>query len=616
MLRQAQDAVLSCLRHARVVDQSTGSQTTTAKRIAGYSLVGVAIIIITLTFSEWFHLSEALNSGAFLKGASIFQGGPFRPSSHLREHVSACDAVPDSVINDLRNATTKDIAIVYNDRNVVSEADVLQVPAHICILVTIPQKPLSVADYDAGYTDPPVAGKGPDLVHLLVSSDDVVLTFPPLLPVPDQQFEPQHDESIIYSAAATILNNGTYTVSATHEFSNWKWAQEWHVSYENDSFSLGHGLSTDDVFKVHDFHPDTIPSKKIIAMGLEDSTRPPICNEHVNAGRGRWYKQKTFPFINANTADETGYAWQGDDCSLDYFSPDDVLTCLSNKTIHIYGDSMIRRETKAILNGGNWCLGLDDKCQDNDDWPGVPNTKLDIDENGAHVVTQLDGSNDDHFGHDQINHIDFGMNTSIFYTFVTTVTNQTSLWMKQFYDDQDLIKPPPDPSSKIPPDYEIKPGAKPRPPLSIARPDAVILGFGAWDQAFTDHFDSYENRLVQFRETLLGAYQGMPIIMRMANSWCCRSTGSGFRRFTGGRVQEFDDRTRRIFGVGTGGQTSDGRIRLLDPVNMNGREDILSQFKASDANHPRASHVRTEVQMLLHSLCLRDPVSHKLVFRD
>lgn len=608
MAEQAREAASSpLLAHSLDAVFHRNSLRNHSRPVLASSVVAVALLISIVTFLEWFHLYDVGVSRWITKHVPLVHQGPV-----ASENISTCGPIPYAIRQDLQSASSKEVVVFSEDTQTLVSGP-LSTPARICILVTIPQKPLPEEEHNLPYTDKPVPGKGPDLIHLLANSTDVILTFPPMLPLPGQRFETVPQKSIIYHASADILHSGTYNISATHEYSNWKWAQEWHVRYSQGSFSLDGDVAPDEVFEAHEFFPEPLPSTVITVSGLYETPQLPVCNHTVTAGQGRWYRQQSFPLLNTDTVDETGYAWQGDHCTLDYYSQMEVLDCLADKTIHVYGDSMVRRETKAIMNGGKWCLNVDDKCQDQDDRPEVPLTKLDVDSKGEIVESDMPGLNDDYFGHDQINNMTFGKNTTLYFTFVTTLTNATSLWMKAFYEDKDLMKPPVDPNSQVSPDYEIRPAARSRASPEMNSADVVYVGFGAHDQAFTDHFDRYEFRAAQFRKALLGAYPDVPILLRLANSWCCRSTGTGYRRYTGGRVQEFDHRTRRVFGVGSG--SSDDRVRFFEPTNMNGRPDIIFDYGVSDANHPRASHVRTEVQMLLNSLCRRDPASGKVRFR-
>lgn len=512
-----------------------------------------------------------------------------------------CQRVPSPMIARLEESSERAVTVLAGDR-VLTPDQPLQLPSTLCILISIPQEPLP--DLDPDYVDPPVPNKGPDSIHLLINSTDVTLTFPPLRPLhPNPVDTPP---SIIYYAEATILQGGTYEIHAEQEFANWKWAMGWHLAYGAQPFRLETGQLPDKTFEAHEFRPVALPRAQFTVQGPSQFPQLPVCTFKNIPDKGRWYRKDAFPELESVPADETGYIWQGDHCLLDYFAPTDTASCLENKNIHVYGDSMTRRLTKMLINSGEWCYNLTNKCQDEDERPGIFLTKMEEDDLGALTWTPIN-QDSTMFDHENITTIPFAKNATIQYQFIETITNVTSKYMVRFFDPADLIHIP-TPVPDMVPDYDPRPAAIPRMSPALRAPDAVLVGFGAWDQAFTDHPDPYETNVARFRAILAQAYApATPILLRTANAFCCRSTGTGFRRYTGGRTQEFDDRTRKVFGItGAGGLTADGRFRVVDVTNMNGRPDIIFRWGRSDANHPRASHARIEMQMVLHSLCARD----------
>ena len=214
-----------------------------------------------------------------------------------------------------------------------------------------------------------------------------------------------------------------------------------------------------------------------------------------------------------------------------------------------------------------------------------------------------------HFQMGDISPFRFGRNSKVYFSFIGSIVNTTSLWMDPLFDLEDLVNI----TSNFPTDRAVLPGAKSRAPPEIGQADLVIAGTGAWDTSFTNRFDAFEQVLPQWRDTLLGAYPNTPLVLRLNNGFCCRGTDVYFRRFTGGRVQHFDDLLREASRV-EGGKAMEGRISVLDPSYMSGRPEVVLDFGSPGSNHPRASHTRIEMQMMLNSVCERD-ASGKARFR-
>lgn len=562
------------------------------------------------------------------KGAS--KAAPPSPSHkgyQAHRRYDSCELASFDILSELLAATEPTI-YVLSEGKVISAKDIIAAPASVCVLVSIPQIELP----EKNYTDAPVPGKGPDSIHLLLNSTDVILTFPPLLPLPGQPgaSELHTNQSIIYQADTVLYTAGTYELSGEIEFSHWFWAQEW-VSPQGKplEFIPNTGNPSDALYMNMVYNPVSLPSTSITVSGSKDIPSRPACSDKLNAGLGRWYKQSSFPELSSNMTDEWGYTWQGDHCDLTYFTPTETMECFANKHVQFYGDSMIRRVGKAIMTGGTWCSdNLTAPCQDADDGPETPVYKLieaaldPESKSDSTELTTVSFHRGSHFQHGDTQPIVFGHNTTAYFSFLTQLANSPGLWMDRLYDADDLEKLrdygkiEPNNTSNV--DRAIKAGhedrARPPPDSNGGHVDLVVLGFGAWDQAFTYAYDDYEEQLKIFRDSLLTAYgakagsaSSTPIVMRLSNSWCCRPTASAFRRYTGSRICEFDSRTRSVFdyaGYGDG-DALDHRVMIVDPTSMNGRPDIFKDYTPSDANHPRASHVRLEMQMLMNSVCER-----------
>lgn len=513
----------------------------------------------------------------------------------------ACSSIPDDVRQRLDQANKPTIQVVSGGQLINQKTKDLNASISVCILIAVPQKEFR----NGSYPDAPVPGKGPDSIHMVLNSTDVIVSFPPLLPLPGQEeaiAKSYHPGNIIYYAETRIMTAGTYTVQADIEFSSWLWTQELHLGPNLTIFTKT-GEDPGDYGGDHGYHPKYIPHYNITVGGPRHLPARPPCDNETSAGEGRWYRYQSFPVMDRTLVDEWGYGWQGDQCHMDTYSPIDTLDCMEGKTVHLFGDSMCRRLGKTLMSGGKWCLDPWDKCQDEDDQWGGTIPKIDVDEYGGIVINEVERGG--HWERYDDSPLYFGKNTSLYFNFVTALAGSSGTWMSSLFDEEDRFLMDGAGTELAPDAMDFKPGAIPRPPPAMPKADLVILGFGAWDQAFTDQFDFYEEQLYRFRDAFLQAYPDTPIILRLANQFCCRQTVEMFRRYTGGRIQEFDARTRKVFRV-EGATAMDGRIMVVDPQMMNGRADVIHDYHFSKANHPRASHVRVEGQMILNSLCKRN----------
>lgn len=540
-----------------------------------------------------------------------------RPSLHYEPYID-CFTMNSSVITALQSVTEPTVRFVSNG-TVLKDGAVLKAPAGLCVLISLPQE---VLDADK-YFDIPVPGKGPDVVHAYLNASNEIITFPPLNPFPTQleAYEQSTNISLVYYASSRVMNAGTYELIGEREWAHWRWAQEWAADWNTDKTFTVHTLNGQSYTHKNippGFVKIPLPKASITVEGPDKLPPRPACDDTLTPGQGRWYKASDYPDLDVdpNYVDEFGYTWQGDQCHMDIFTPGEAMTCLQDKVVHVYGDSMIRRLAKAIINGGKWCLDPKARCQDEDDDADIPVPKLELDKSGTLVSSEI--KREGLFQQNDLTKISFGKNSSMYFSFLTVITNSTGLWMDRLYDPDDLISlkyggPEHDPTNTH--DREVKPGALAREPPDVPNADLVVLGPGAWDQAFTARFDAFEYKLRQLKYAFLHAYGDTPMILRLSNMYCCRETTNG-RRYNGGRVREFDERTRRVFEANAeGSKASNNRIMLLDPANMNGRPDIINDIKVSHANHPRASHVRTEFQMMMNSICKRDPDTGVVSFR-
>lgn len=561
----------------------------------------------------------------------------------------SCANISESHLQRLRNAGQSVIA-TFADGEPISSDYSLKTPQAICILVVVPQRQPEV------WYDIPTKGKGPDTIHLLLTSEDITLTFPPLLPLPLRAEgitasnetvteESQAAESVIYHAETVLLHPGSYSISAEHEWNEWKWAQEWSWVTEEEFFQYKSGFQAKGgLAGVYWFEPKAFETNMmfphtITIRGADAAPPRPICDNTRTASNGRWYNASAFPGIQPELIDEWGYSWEGDDCRIDYYNQDDIFDCLSDKVIHVFGDSMLRRQVKTLLAGGRWCLNPHDKCQTEDDRDEVAVTKLVHLPSGA-IVEQNEERQ--HFRETGTAPIQFGKNSTLYFTFSGSLITGPHAWVPALFDSDRIFS---DGTS-----WALDPTARARPPPEMLPADLVLFGIGAWDSALDESFETFSAQLPQFHRAFMQAYGGEGVdydndgeiehdniddasgtsmvsstskppplmAMRLGNSYCCRGTDLLYRRYTGTRVQHTDDLIREEFRVDPehGATAMDGRVFVVDPRNMNGRWDVIKDYGGAPGNnHPRASHVRIETQMLLNSVCERDRSTGKARLR-
>lgn len=534
--------------------------------------------------------------------------GPLIPGPPL----TTCANITREDLDQLHNVTRLTIRTFADGKAIAATAS-LQAPQAVCILIAVPQ---IAPDYEF---DAPVPGKGPDAIHLyLNSSEGVIVTFPPLRPLPSQVGLnlPLADHAIIYYAESTLFTPGIYNIQAKHEWANWRWAYEWAWDTALNLFIFASGMTRPAGFmlaSLYAFTPTAVDPADMYPPQLHvtgNTILPerPFCSDNITAGRGRWYNAEAFEGLQTELVDEWGGGWEGDACRIDYYDTSDIFDCLANKVIHVYGDSMLRRVSKTLLAGGRWCLNPLDKCQTEDDRDEIPVTKL-VHHHGALVEATDDRTN---FGEHSTSPIRFGKNTYLYFSFSGSLISGPHSWVPALFDPEDLQV-----EDKT---FTIKDGVTARAPPHMAPADLVIFGVGAWDSALDEHAADFAGQLPRFRNALLQAYDGVPMVMRLQNTFFGRGNDVIWRRYSGPRVQHFDDMLRRVFHIEeTDGSARGwgGRLAVLDPSYMGGRPEVWQDFGGAPGNnHPRASHVRIETQMLLNSVCERDEITGKARLRS
>ena len=529
------------------------------------------------------------------------------PSSGFED---ACAAISAADLEQLLKVERPTV-VAFDKGKPIQTGSQVNAPNDVCIVISVPQ----TSSPGEEFNDVPVFNTGPDSIHLLLTSEANIITLPPprpLLPQPRAQqlfsFQP-----ILYHSTVSFQYAGAYAIHAEVEWANWHWAQEWEAFLNQDpqmtrfkngvekfnSASEAPSLEEEKPGYVFDPLPvspiDIHPSILEVARS-EDPEMRPDCSDTVTATNGQWVHAAShveLP-VREEMVDEWGYAWDSPECVSSFFSTSEIFDCLAGKTLHVYGDSMLRRWAKVLLTGGEWCHNVTHHCQAEDSRDEEPVDLLFMTEEGQLVETQGSASQ---FGEDDHAPFTFGKGSTLMFNWVHSLALSPHVWMKKLYDDEDVIG--------MHRDTIIRPGAVARPPPGQGDADVVLLGFGAWDQAFAPTFDMFEKQLPPLRDAVMQAYDGKPIYLRLANSWCCRKRDVAWRRYTGVRVQHFDDLVRDAFEV-EGAVAMDGKMHVVDPAKTGGRPEVYKDYGLVGSNHPRASHTRIEVGMLLDQMCVRD----------
>lgn len=550
--------------------------------------------------------------------------------------IPQCSQVPIRELERLQKARHMTIHTYRSGIHLAESQEVNEAVA-LCVIAAIPQ-----AMPEMGYfKDAPVLGQGPDNIHLYINSSSILLSLPPMLPLPSQpsaqmQLAP---EAILYYAEVKLKETGIYEISAEREFANWRWAKQFTYDLQNNSIDFITGHQTflspeiatlelkeklEQVNKITNdgsifepcpierinIHPSTISVNynshpDLPNSGKKRCTALPTFSEK----QGRWYNATDFPNMPEGLADEWGFVYGPDDCELDYFTDLDTAHCLENKTISVFGDSNARRISRAIVSGGRWCHDPQEKCQ-SEDW-GQDVLKIVWNDLFNQLMEETESP--EHNGQFELNDgqpFDFGRRTKLSFNFLQSIAFHPGDWLKTFYDGNDFwLADPQDPPRPVLFDpAQIHAGAKARQTPGKPTPDLVIVAIGAWDEAFDSTFADFEMTAPYFRDAILEAYPDVQtkLALRLSQGHCCRRNWTqDLRRFSGLRIEQMGNIFRKVFEV-ENGTAMKGRMVTVDASGMAGRPEVVNDYGGVGSNHQRAAHSRLEAQILLNKICVRD----------
>lgn len=572
--------------------------------------------------------------------------------NQLATQNSGCIGIEGNSIKRMKDAKRLSVH-VFNAQtgSEIRRDDVLAAGSTVCIVVAVPQHG---ADK---YEEAPIRGKAPDDVHLLVHGTSSLITSLPLEALSDANPEldayysacPQESISLyecwknfynlqadigttlLYFAKVVLIHPDTYMVQAEVENVHYNWAKQWTEDPTRHQTLYTSGLKETwnswnerlgEYGRWHKINPSKVADQDkwppllnvgapVVAQTMSVFDDRPFCDSGLMAANGRWYtKASNLTDAPDEVYDQWNFAWDGDDCRLDWYNYIDMLDCLANKNIHVYGDSNLRRLIKSIVSGNTFCQGdnAEDVCQHDD--KGIPYQLLHMDEQGQVTTESVDDNtvaDDTAFGVMRPFH--FGRNSTIFHDFTRTMAYNFIDWRNTLYpleslvqvNSTDLYKPERHfvDTHAFDPSQDLSEGIQARPPSALPKADLVIAGTPAWDTQGATRSEDFKVAVASFAKALLEAYSDTPIVLRLLQGFCCRKSTNLHSRASGPRAHWYNEIILNAFKPAI----EDGRVLVLDSRLLTGRpEELLSRYPA---NHLRYPAIRVETQMLMNSICER-----------
>ncbi|OLL24441.1 hypothetical protein NEOLI_005219, partial [Neolecta irregularis DAH-3] len=411
------------------------------------------------------------------------------------------------------------------------------------VVVAPPGRPELPADYLADW--------GPDAFHIAAYAPAARHILPPVRLLPSAY--PQNDPAArhVYETTLTVHQPGTYALNGELEYSNWDWL-----------------LAAKDEVQAY-----TMLRKAVNTLGVPSFTVAgkapalPACGSHSDMFHGYWKRvdHVTHPF-----PDDWSFTWQPYSCDL---VVTDLQKCLQHKNIQVLGDSNTRRHIKLLVT--------------NDKWAADPNSDLQCEDDHSAEPQSFDIHWPDYLNTCMAKEpLVFGLDTSIYMEFIGRLDLGVFChWRPLLYDHD-----PPDSYSK---DAQIH--GSPRPIPGRPLPDILFVSIGAWDVAFSRNISEFTENVEAFHYALTAAYPSSKFIIRLAYTLCCTLEKIGDRRISSHRVKLYNDITKRVFKA--------KNVWFLDPFEMGGREELLTDYKPCWTNHARVSHMRLENQVMGNMLC-------------
>lgn len=499
-----------------------------------------------------------------------------------------CDTIPSWYLHDLateHNLASRNSPSIFHfhDGRVISdEHQSFDISEEFCSVVFAPQNPRTNA---SEFQNEPIEGWGPDSIHAEMSSDDIRFIF-----VRHPEYWGILSGSTggpstglnwaLYTLPFALYQPGSYQVSGEVEFTNYDWVMEDPLDLTTERLP----------YQMKNITLEPL-SPPILVTGRPVSRPTARCyySGH-NDLRGRWYRATSFAEHGNQTAlnpaarleyaehnlttDEWGWTFAPDQCSMTYFSPEDHLDCLANRSIQVLGDSNSRRVIKSIMAGGiAWCQDPSERlcqCEDHFEeefydvlWNQINASKL------RHVEEREEPTI-------------FGRNSKFYFDFVGGAINSKVWNVWSFF-------------------FATSPGN----PSIVAKRmetygpiDVVHVSFIGWDMAAVRTPSEMVAALPEVKQTLQAAYPpGTRFIHRLANNNCCGN--SNYKtRYSAPRFAMWNHMWRTFWAD----EEEKENLRVVDPSVLQGRRDAEEAFLCP-TTHLRASHVRIEQQMWMGAVC-------------
>lgn len=502
-----------------------------------------------------------------------------------------CDGIPSWYLHDLateygRRSPAPKISHFHDGRIISDEHQTFDIDDEFCSVIFAPQNPRA---NKTEFQNQPIEGWGPDSIHAEMQSDDIRLVFVQhpdywgMFSVTPQGMTPSAQNDTIwavYTVPYSLRHPGSYQASGEVEFQNYDWVMEDPIDLQTERLPY---VMLNNTLEVS--------SPPVVITGRPVSRPTAKCHYNgMNNLRGRWYRASSFALHGNQTAlnpdaylefaehntttDEWGWTFAPDLCSLTYFSPEDHLDCLGNRSIQVLGDSNSRRVLKSVASGGiAWCQERDERicqCEDHfqEEFYDVLWNKIDAFR--IRDTTQRDEPTI------------FGRNSKLYFDFVGGAINAKLFNPWEFFynensDQQSIVS---------------------RRMENYGPIDVVHVSFIGWDMAAVLTPSEMVAALPKVRETLRKAYPaGTRFIHRLANNNCCGNTNHK-TRYSAPRFAIWNHMWREFWAE----DEKKGTIKVIDPSVLQGRRDAETAFLCP-TTHLRASHVRLEQMMWMGAVC-------------
>ncbi|KAI9502691.1 hypothetical protein GGI25_003546 [Coemansia spiralis] len=425
----------------------------------------------------------------------------------------------------------------------------------VCVRVILPARKPNVTMIYAPFPNAPWDSVLLDMVGSTGVSVPVDLS-------PVARIESTIKDSVhIYEADVVLRDVGKYRPQGFIEFRDAQWNPEGRLlpaTYKPEPLLIS------DVLEVEVVDSAESPFSLARYMDL------PLCAE--SSPEGRWVSIGDLPF-DASTmpSDNHNKVWLPYNCRLQYITYKEFAQCLVQKypSVHLFGDSNIRRAMKKITTLGKWCSTQDERnttgcvCEDYRE----PFDRFDVGK--REVLVNIDPING-------------GMEAS------NNATRKSVIRMRKW---EGLIEGSNEPWWKA-----FEPSGRPDPQIAV-------ISLTNWDAAFSTRafFAQELSRLLNLVDTTYS--NATEIIVRTGQYYCCRSDDSSWkRRYSRLRNKLFDKYIIEAFKERFGGAR---KLSIWDVASLMEHQPFAARNESvvCNSNHVRSEIVDIENQLLFNYMC-------------